>query len=226
MKKEEGFTLIELLVTIALVSLIASFGIPQISQFSSNFNIKSAATDFLQNVKLARAMAIKENREYLIIFDTINNSYYIGFDGNNDGDLRDLKDDTFSYCNDSNKDGRPDNDTLDKRGMPQCVKRIYLSDEYGEKVRLDGPLISQQIPPNEPDSQDPINKSIALNGGSMKIPIRTDGSIPRNGKVYFQHAERGYTYCITFSNYAGKIDLFKWKGDVYNNDEKEWVEVR
>lgn len=225
MKKEKGFTLIELLVTIALVSLVASFGIPQLSQFGSNFKVKSAATDFMQNIKLARAMAIKENREYLIIFDTANNSYYIGFDGNNDGDLRDLKDDTFGYCNDNDKDGRPDNDSLDSRGMPKCVKRIYFSDEYGEEVRLDGPLLPQ-LPPNKPDSKDTIEKSIALNGGSKTIPIRIDGSVPRNGKIYFQHAERGYTYCINLSNYAGKMDLFKWKGDMHNDDEEEWREMR
>src|SRR3990172_13433210 len=94
MKKEKGFTLVELLVAIAIVTFIASLGIPQIIQFGSNYQVKSAATDLLQNMKLARAMAIKESRDYLIVFDTNNNRYYVGHDGDGDDSLDD-DEDTF-----------------------------------------------------------------------------------------------------------------------------------
>jgi prepilin-type N-terminal cleavage/methylation domain-containing protein len=226
MKKEMGFTLIEILVAIAIVSFIATLGVPQIMQFGSSYKTKEAATDLLQNIKFSRAMAIKESRDYIIVFDPANNRYYMGHDGDGDNKLTTLDRDTFGKCKDTDNDKFPNNDNYGSYpGIPECVKVIDLARSYDKRVKLDGPLFNKGIPPNEPESTDPVSSSVTFPNGSY-INIRTNGAVNKLGKVYFQHADKGFTYCINVSNYAGKLDLFKWKGDVEHDWETNWIEVR
>jgi len=89
---KRGTTLVELIIVIAIIGILALIGIPEISRFSADYKVRSCATDLIQNMRVARAMAIKENRNYLITFDIANNNYRIGFDGSGDNDLLDAVD--------------------------------------------------------------------------------------------------------------------------------------
>jgi len=82
---EMGVTLIELLIVISFITILAAIGIPEMSRFSADYKVRSAATDLIQNMRLARAMAIKDNRQYLIVFDLNNQNYSIGPDADQDG---------------------------------------------------------------------------------------------------------------------------------------------
>lgn len=84
-KNNAGVTLIELVVVISIITILAAIGIPQYGRFIARSKVRQVATDMLQNIRLARTMAIKEQRPYVINFNGGANSYSIGFDTNDDG---------------------------------------------------------------------------------------------------------------------------------------------
>ena len=132
-KAEKGITLIELLVAIAIVGILAVLVAPELGRFRSNYNARSCATDLIQHMRVARAMAIKENREYLIVFDIANQRYLIGFDGDGDNDLVTVDSDTFGICNDADGDRLPNGDAL-VNGVPSCVRVVNLNDCGNDKL--------------------------------------------------------------------------------------------
>ena len=84
---DTGVTLIELLTVIAIVGILMIVGIPEINRFSSSYRARSSATDLLQNMRLARSLAIKENRQYLIVFHINEGNYEIGPDADRNGTI-------------------------------------------------------------------------------------------------------------------------------------------
>lgn len=56
-----GFTIIELMIVIAILGMIASFGIPSLTESIRNFRAKTAAENFLSTLYLARSEAVKRN---------------------------------------------------------------------------------------------------------------------------------------------------------------------
>jgi prepilin-type N-terminal cleavage/methylation domain-containing protein len=190
-----GVTLVELLVAIAIISILAAIGVPEYGRFVAKNRVRSAASDLLQNMRLTRTMAIKENREYLITFNEAgSDSYSIGFDGNGDNKLTDPSD-----------------------GYGTGAVRTYdLESSYGSGVQFG---TSADEGPDEPDACPAcltITGSTVAFGGTA-APVRQefnpDGTISFTGSVYITTATRGFTYMLRISNQAGKIDLWKWDGD-------------
>ncbi len=182
-RQNRGITLIELLVVIAVISIIAFLAAPQLGLFKSGSAMRACATDIIQNMRLARAMAIKENREYLMIFDQAGNSYSFGFDGNDDGDLDDVGIDGFGQCVGAG-----------------CVKVITLAD-YGN--------ISFGAGASVPAVADPV----AFSFGDEWIGFEPDSSVDHIGSVYIQNVINGVpeeSYNITVSNFSGSLDVQKW----------------
>lgn len=227
-----GFTLVELMVTLAIIAIIASIGVPQITSFGSSYKVRSASTDLLQNMKLAKAMAIKENRDYFIIFEPANNRYLIGFDGDGDGALTTIGNapgvlsDTFGECkNTDNTDGLclPDKDSdANGDGIPDCVKVVNVGVEYEDVVIGFG----DTKPPKDPKGDDISGGNNGVTFTGDDLVWRTNGSINKMGSVYLQHIGRAYTYCIRVSNLSGQSDLWKWDGNRDNPTETSWTEVR
>ena len=223
-KAEKGITLIELLVAIAIVGILAVLVAPELGRFRSNYNARSCATDLIQYMRAARAMAIKENREYLIVFDIANQRYLIGFDGDGDNDLITVDSDTFGICNDADGDRLPNGDAdnnLD--GVPECVRVVNLND-CGNDISF-GTLAAA----------DPDGDAITCNGGTVCFgatanPIRADfnpnGSIGNLGSVYFQQTTRGYSYVVIASNTSGSMNMWKWDGDADDALNPNWTEIR
>ena len=87
LKDNKGVSLIELLVVLVIVGILAGFGVPEYGRFAAKSRVRSAATDLMQNMRLTRTMAIKENRTYIITFTPASNTYSIGFDTESDGTL-------------------------------------------------------------------------------------------------------------------------------------------
>ena len=223
-KAEKGVTLIELLVAIAIVGILAVLVAPELGRFRSNYNARSCATDLIQYMRVARAMAIKENREYLIVIDTTANSqrYLIGFDGDGDNNLITADSDTFGICNDADGDRLPEGDAL-VNGVPSCVRVVNLND-CGNNIIFG--YTAGTTPPNGPNaSVIPVSGIVLLNGTTV-IDFNPDGSVGTTGSVYFQQTIRGYSYCVRISNTSGSMNMWKWDGNAGNTGVTTWTEIR
>ncbi len=196
-KNNKGVTLIELLITITIISLLAGIGIPQYSRFVADGRIRGAAGDLVQHMRLARTMAIKENRQYLITFNEAGaDSYSIGFDGNGDNSLTDT--------------------AADKYGAGP-VRTYDLAASYGEDVSFgtgtdEGPHSNDPCPVCE----DITGATVDFGGtaGPVREVFNPDGTLSFTGSAYITHTSRGFTYLVRVSNRAGKIDLWKWDADI------------
>jgi prepilin-type N-terminal cleavage/methylation domain-containing protein len=228
---KSGITLIEVIIVIAIIGILAAFGIPEISRFSADYRVRSSATELLQNMRIARAMAIKENRKYLIVFDLENQRYLIGFDGDDlngdgipegDGNLMTPDSDTFGTCKDIDNDGLPEGDVL-LNGVPGCVRVVNLG-KYGNNIIFG---YTTGIAP----AQGPKKTAIPLTGVNFKgsppsAEFEPDGSMDKLGSVYFQHIGKGISYCVRISNSSGNINMWKWDGDKDHPESIIWRELR
>ena len=226
-----GITLIEVIIVIAIIGILAVIGIPEISRFSADYRSRSAATDLLQNMRVARAMAIKENRTYLIVFDTVNQRYLIGFDGDDlngdgtpegDGDLTTVDSDTFGICKDNDNDRLPEGDVL-ANGIPGCVRVINLIN-YGNNIIFG--YGTGTTPPQGPNGTVIPPMGVNFRGAPPSAEFDPDGSMDKLGSVYFQHTGRGFSYCVRISNISGNINMWKWGGDKDHSDLTMWNELR
>jgi len=194
LKQNKGFSLIELLIVIAIIGILAMIGIPEYGRFIAKSKVRRAANDLLQNMRLARTMAIKENRTYLITFNEgTANTYRIGFDGDSNGSLLDVVD---GYGNGP-------------------VRVINLQDEYGNEIVFG---TSTDTGPDQPDScPNCINIAGSTVSLSPTVPSREvfnpDGTVDFTGAVFITHNGRGFTYMLRISYRSGKFDLWKWDGD-------------
>lgn len=70
MKRTQGFTLVELLVTLLVATLLLTLGVPAMRDFVLDGRIVAATNDFVTSVNLARATAIKQQRNAQICVST------------------------------------------------------------------------------------------------------------------------------------------------------------
>jgi prepilin-type N-terminal cleavage/methylation domain-containing protein len=197
-KNNDGVTLVELIVTIAIISILAAIGIPQYGRFVANSRVRSVADELLQNMRLARTMAIKENRAYLVTFNEAEaNSFTIGFDGDGNNKLTDAV------------DGFESGD----------VRTVRLKD-HGNMLVFGSETNSGPDEPKDcPACIDISGSTVAF--GSTAGPVRqifnSDGTVEFTGSAFVKHADRGITYMLRISYQTGKIDLWKWDGDKDNS---------
>lgn len=84
MKNERGFSASELLVGVAILGLVTAMAIPNYNYLLPTSAVKGASTELLSEIQLAKIRAIAENNDYVVTFDTSNNSYSVYDDGDND----------------------------------------------------------------------------------------------------------------------------------------------
>jgi type IV fimbrial biogenesis protein FimT len=81
-----GLTIIELVVVMCILGVMVLIAIPNIGRWLPRYRLRSAARDVASNIQLARLGAIKDNREWAVLFDTAGQSYRVisnkGPDGN------------------------------------------------------------------------------------------------------------------------------------------------
>jgi prepilin-type N-terminal cleavage/methylation domain-containing protein len=199
-RENSGVSLIELVIVVAVIGLLSIVAVPQYGRFIAKGKVRSATNDLFQNMRMARTMAIKENRQYLITFNEAAdpaNTYRIGFDGNGNNSLT---------------------DPVDGYGGG-TVRLVNLQTQYGNEITFGTGTGSG---PDEPDT---CPACIGIGGstvafGGTAAPVRqafnTDGSVSFTGSAFLMHNARGITYMMRISFQTGKIDLWKWDGDNTN----------
>ncbi|MAM71678.1 MAG: type II secretion system protein GspH [Gammaproteobacteria bacterium] len=70
-----GYTLIEVLVSLAIVALITSVSIPFFSPVIDNYQVKGAAQEITDSLKLTRQQAMLDNTDYAFILNVKDFSY-------------------------------------------------------------------------------------------------------------------------------------------------------
>ena len=199
-RDKKGVTLIELLIVLAIIGIISIIGIPEYGRFIAKSKVRAATNNLLQNMRLARTMAIKENKPYLLTFDYVANVYRIGSDEDDNGSLL---------------------DAVDEYGGATPARVVNLQTEHGINV-VPGSANFTIMPPNGPNG-------IAI-ADALSFQFNPDGSADSNpnGTVYFQYnaQNRGYTFCVELANSAGLIDLYVWQGHASNAGETGWNELR
>ena len=74
-KHSPGFTVIELIVVLAVVAICLAIAMPDIATFSSGYKLKAVAREVASDLQLARLLAVKENKNFRVIFGS--NSYQV-----------------------------------------------------------------------------------------------------------------------------------------------------
>ena len=92
MQGKRGLTIIELIVVMCILGVMVLVAIPNIGRWLPRYRLKSAARDVASNMQLARLGAIKENREWALLFDVNGQSYQIISDKGPDGNWGTLDD--------------------------------------------------------------------------------------------------------------------------------------
>ena len=206
-KNNSGLTIAELVIAIAIVAIVALFVAPQIGLVSSNYNVRLCSTDLIQNIRTARAMAIKENTEYLIVFDVANQRYLIGFDDDGDNDLISVTD-GYGPCVGT-----------------ACIRTVNVN-RCGNGVQF-----GTQAPNGPGGPADGLcSNGLDVCFGTTASPIRTDfnpdGSVGNLGSVYFEQTTRDNSYVVRISTSAGATNMWKWDGDENNLGVTTWTEMR
>lgn len=73
--KSQGFSLMELIVVLALISILAAIATPLVLNWLPNMQLKGAARELFTTLHKAKMGAIKENQNWAVVFDVINNEY-------------------------------------------------------------------------------------------------------------------------------------------------------
>jgi Tfp pilus assembly protein FimT len=74
---EGGFTLFELAMILAIIAALASMAIPAFSVWMPNYKLRSAARDLYSGLQTARLGAVKQNKEWAVVFRPGSNTYYV-----------------------------------------------------------------------------------------------------------------------------------------------------
>ena len=75
--RQAGFTMVELMIVIVVIAILSAIAVPNIISWLPNYRLKAAARDLYSNMQQVKMKAIKENKDWAIVFDSANNRYYI-----------------------------------------------------------------------------------------------------------------------------------------------------
>ena len=91
---DKGFTLIELAIIVAIIAVAGSMSIPFMIPWFNNLAVRSAARDLYSTMQEARLLAVENNSDTAVIFDTNNSIYYLCTDPGADGSWSSITDNT------------------------------------------------------------------------------------------------------------------------------------
>ncbi|MCI5194710.1 MAG: prepilin-type N-terminal cleavage/methylation domain-containing protein [Candidatus Electrothrix sp. AW5] len=78
-----GFSFVELMVVIAIIGLLSAIGLPSLLRSLPEKRLKNAARSLYADLQKAKLLAVKENKNVTVTFDTATKQYsFIDDDGN------------------------------------------------------------------------------------------------------------------------------------------------
>jgi type II secretion system protein H len=82
---ERGFSIIELLVVVVIMTAVLAASIPALRGHAETVSLRKASTDIAGTLKLARQRSVAVNRDVIVVFDEVDDSYYLFEDTDGDG---------------------------------------------------------------------------------------------------------------------------------------------
>ena len=194
-KAARGFTLLELSVVMVIVGILA-VGVAYM--FSNpTAKVKDAAYNMLADLNLARAEAVKQNRDVLVDFTL----------GRRDG---------YLICLDSDGDKDCGNET-----PVNIIKEVLFRTEVQFYDCLSAPPYPAGGPSKTPAGTILAGKNGLIFGGPNYIRWQPDGTSSDNGSIILYHPAshnpnkvQGDPYAAVISSAAtGRIRLMRWRHD-------------
>ena len=175
-----GFTLLELMTALGIVLVLMTLSVPALATWLPGARLKGAALDLYGNLQSAKSLAIRDGREYAVVFDTVGNGYRV-MDSGPDGEF-----------------GRGGEDTL---LSPDVSVRFS---DYGSGVRLGGGSAEKGAtrPPRPlpPDYVSFLKNRVVFDGRGMCPGY--------NGFAYLE-ADGGRAYAVGVLQ-TGVVRLRRW----------------
>ncbi|MCI5113635.1 MAG: prepilin-type N-terminal cleavage/methylation domain-containing protein [Candidatus Electrothrix sp. AW1] len=132
-----GFSFVELMVVIALIGLLSAIGLPSLLRNLPEKRLKNAARSLYADLQKAKLLAVKENKNVTVTFDTATKQYsFIDDDGNTVAPTVSLADSgAVQYgCNATSTNSTGiGNITFTNLGMANA-EDIYLQDDNVQEV--------------------------------------------------------------------------------------------
>ena len=75
LKNSLGLTIVELVVVLAVLVILSSIAVPNINGWLPKYRLKSAVNDLVSNLQLTKLNAVKENKEWAVVFDSGGSRY-------------------------------------------------------------------------------------------------------------------------------------------------------
>ncbi len=92
---QRGFTLVEVMIVIAIIGILAAIAVPNFLSWLPNIRLKAAARDLSSNMHKMRGLAVKDNENRAIVFDSANGRYLLCTDQGPDGSWAATADNTI-----------------------------------------------------------------------------------------------------------------------------------
>lgn len=194
-KGTEGLTLIELIVVMCILGVMVLISIPNIGRWLPRYRLRGAVRDVASAMQLARLGAIKENREWAIVFDANAQTYRILSDDGGDGAWGTADDVGYK------RDASPW--PLSTRSLADYRNVSFGDNGYGSW--LGGPLTG--------DLSDGVTFS------NNRVEFRPDGTAGPDlfngivGSVYLQNNRGGASCARIRFTATGAIEVVHWDGD-------------
>jgi prepilin-type N-terminal cleavage/methylation domain-containing protein len=189
-ENENGFSLIELLVAVAVVAILSAIAIPAYNDFVATSRVRDAATELMQEMKLARIMAIRTSTPYVIAFNLGANSYTIGADPGNTG------------------------------APTAAIRVIDIDNKYGPNVQFGtvadrAPSAAAESCPACTFGVGGTPVSFGTN--PLQQTFNIDGTVnDPPGYAIITNAVRNQTYMVKLSFQTAKLELWIWDGKAGN----------
>lgn len=181
-----GFTVTEVMAVMLIIGILMGVAVPVFLSWLPNMKLKSAARDLYSRMQNARMLAVKENREWAIVFDTANNRYYVCNDQGADG----------TWTGAADLTGTGDNTIVERFDLTTYQYGIGFGHGNATQNATSG---GGPFPANE------------VSFPNSAVIFNPRGTVSQAGFVYLDHQGNSTTFAIGALT-SGSIRLRQWFG--------------